>query len=196
MRSRSASLLSLTPWLAFERFLATIVCRAGKKFCNFRLDNELHESRLLFWQMAQLKLTGFLYWNLNAWEGHTDPANNTASYVPIDVGALTTPYIDPADWTPWQTHSNDVGDGQLTLAGTEGPIATIRLHSIRDGIEDFGYFSLLHDKKGDAAVQEAISKMSTPGDLQQHIGGSMAELREMMAQRDAVAAMITKSSPQ
>lgn len=103
---------------------------------------------------------------------------------------MTSPYIDPKDWTPWQSHPNDVGDGQLTLAGTDGPIATIRLHGIRDGIEDFGYFSLLRAKKGEAAVQDAISKMSTPGDLQQHIGGSRAELSSMMAQRDAVAAMI------
>ena len=29
-------------------------------FSNFRIDNMLHEPRLLFWQMAQLRLTGFL----------------------------------------------------------------------------------------------------------------------------------------
>eukprot|EP01043_Picozoa_sp_COSAG02_P082184 COSAG02_NODE_20466_length_830_cov_1.406293_2_plen_111_part_01 len=79
-----------------------------KQYCNFRLDNLLHESRLLFWQIAQLRLTGFLYWNLNAWEGHADPSNNTASYQPIDTATITSPYIDPGSWTPWQTHANDV----------------------------------------------------------------------------------------
>lgn len=29
-------------------------------YCNLRFDNELHEPRLLFWQVAQLRLTGFL----------------------------------------------------------------------------------------------------------------------------------------
>ena len=33
-----------------------------KQFLNLRVDNMLWEPRLLFWQMAQMKLTGFLYW--------------------------------------------------------------------------------------------------------------------------------------
>ena len=103
---------------------------------------------------------------------------------------MSSPYVPAAQWTPWQTRTNDVGDGQLTLAGEAGPIATIRLHAVRDGIEDFGYFALLRQKKGEAAVQDAIKKMSTPGDLQQHIGGSKTELEAMMAQREAVAALV------
>jgi hypothetical protein len=104
---------------------------------------------------------------------------------------MTSPFVDPAAWTPWQvrctfslvfllendhlprqaldkrteeenskrwcvtqTHTNDVGDGQLTYAGVGGqPIASIRLHAIRDGVEDFGYLDLLRKKRGDAAVQ-------------------------------------------
>ena len=52
-----------------------------KKFCNFRLDNPLFEARLLFWQVAQMKLTGFLYWNLNAWEGNADADGRKAGKV-------------------------------------------------------------------------------------------------------------------
>ena len=128
--------------------------------------------------------------NLNAWEGHADPSGNTASYKPLDVAAMSSPYVPPAQWTPWQTRTNDVGDGQLTLAGKAGPIATIRLHAVRDGIEDFGYFALLRQKKGEAAVQDAIKKMATPGNLQEHIAGSKTELEAMMAEREAVAALI------
>ena len=34
---------------------------------NWRLDNRLYEPRLVFWQVAQLRLYGFLYCDLNAW---------------------------------------------------------------------------------------------------------------------------------
>jgi len=102
-------------------------------FCNLRLDNPLHEPRLLFWQTAQLRLSGFLYWDLNAWE------NTSVTHTLINGTALSSPYIDPRDWTPMQTEgSRDVGDGKLTYAGIDGPVASIRLHAVRDGIEDYG----------------------------------------------------------
>jgi|EP01049_Picozoa_sp_SAG25_P002041 hypothetical protein len=72
----------------------------------------LHEPRLLFWQMAQLRLTGFLYWNLNAWENHVP--NVTLSHEPIDSDGLASPFVDPAAWRPWQSQPFDVGDGKLT----------------------------------------------------------------------------------
>jgi hypothetical protein len=39
--------------------------------------------------------------------------------------------------------ARDVGDGKLMYAGVDGPIGSIRLHAVRDGIEDFGYVHLL-----------------------------------------------------
>ena len=154
-------------------------------YCNLRLDNELHEARLLFWQVAQLRLTGFLYWDLNYWgQVHAPPGGVMPSYAPIDGAALTSPFIDPAEWSPWQTGPHDVGDGKLTYGGTDGPLGSIRLHGIRDGI---GYFSLLKAKKGDAAVQAVLAQISHPDDLTQHATGSGADLKRMMALREAVA---------
>ena len=75
----------------------------------------------------------------------------------------------------------------FTDGGSDGPIASIRLHAIRDGIEDFGYLQLLKEKRGDAAAQAFVAKLTTPGQLQNHIGGSVSELHQMMATRDAIA---------
>ena len=72
----------------------------------------------------------------------------------------------------------------------DGPIASIRLHAIRDGIEDFGYLALLKAKQGDAAAQAMVAKLATPGNLQEHIGGSAGELEKMMTTRDAIAKAI------
>ena len=79
-------------------------------------------------------------------------------------------------------------------AGTDGPIASIRLQAVRDGIEDFGYLQLLKDKHGDAAAQAFVAKLATPGNLQEHMGGSVPELQQMMATRDAIAKAIEGQS--
>ena len=62
--------------------------------------------------------------------------------------------------------------------------------NVRDGIEDHGYFALLAEKKGDAAVQALIAQVSQPGDLTQHASGSAADLQLMMDLRDAVASQL------
>ena len=79
-------------------------------------------------------------------------------------------------------------------AGIDGPIASIRLQAVRDGIEDFGYLQLLKDKHGDAAAQAFVAKLATPGNLQEHMGGSVPELQQMMATRDAIAKAIEGQS--
>ena len=90
----------------------------------------------------------------------------------------------------------DVGDGKLVYGGTDGPIGSIRLAAVRDGIEDFGYLALLKEAKSDAAVQDVIAKVATPGNLQQHIGGSPEELKLFMAQRTAIAEVLqVRSKP-
>ena len=79
-------------------------------------------------------------------------------------------------------------------AGKNGPIASTRLHAIRDGIEDFGYLALLKEKKGDAAVQNLLAKISDPSDMQKHIGLSQAtrprDLQLLMKQRRKIAQLI------
>lgn len=148
------------------------------------MDNLLHEPRLLFWQASQLNITGFLYWGVNVW--HTGP-----THTPIDGTALESPYISPTEWNPMQSQgAQDVGDGVLMYAGVDGPLSTIRLHAVRDGIEDFGYLALLRAKQGDAAVQEFIAKLSSRANLETHIGGTASELKLMLAQRHAIAVAI------
>ena len=157
-----------------------------QNYTNVLFHNALYQPRLLFWQVFQLRLTGFLYYDLCAWE------NTTLTHKPIDGSALSDgPFIDPMAWNPMQSDGGrDVGDGKLMYAGTDGPIASIRLHAIRDGIEDFGYLALLKAKHGDAAAQAYVSRLATAGNLQEHIGGSATELEAMMAARAAIAAAI------
>ena len=58
-----------------------------------------------------------------------------------------------------------MGDGQLIYCGTQLgldiPVASLRLNSVRDGIEDYEYLTMLVAQIGTAAVNELISKITT-----------------------------------
>ncbi len=45
--------------------------------------------------------------------------------------------------TTWTNYAD--GDGSLTCAGPEGPLPTIRMENIRDGLEDYEYLKLLEN---------------------------------------------------
>ena len=51
---------------------------------------------------------------------------------------------EPDGWIPW-LH----GDGRMLYAGREGPIGSIRLDNIRDGLEDYEYLWLLSERTDD-----------------------------------------------
>ena len=162
-------------------------------FLNFRLDNSLWQSRLLFWQSAQLRMTGFLYWGLNYWY---HPSVGAPTHAPIDTDAMAGPFVPHSAWDLVYTlggkpDPNNVGDGQLTYAGSGGtPLASTRLHAVRDGLEDFGYLELLRAVGGDAAVAKATAGLVDPADLTVHIAGTEKDLARMMARRTTVAEAI------
>lgn len=57
------------------------------------------------------------------------------------------------------------GDGALFYpgndAGIDGPVASLRLKALRDGMEDYEYFALL-EKLGEKAVVEEIVRQAVP----------------------------------
>jgi hypothetical protein len=108
----------------------------------------LIESRVIWWQAYQQKMDGFLYWGLNIWD---QPGNDR----PIDPAA--NPKLE---WSITTGGDYDWlhGDGRLLYAGPDGPIGSIRLANIRDGLEDYEYLWLLAQRTGsvDTARQECI----------------------------------------
>ena len=148
------------------------------RYCNLRLDNLLFEARLLFWQIAQLRFAGFLYWGLNVW-----PPTQTSR--PIDLGQLDSPFIDPHQWSPMsQTGTpNDVGDGRLLYAAVHGPLMSTRLLNIRDGLEDHEYMTQYERIAGASALQQLLAPFSDNTDPQSHVAGSAADLVAMRKAR-------------
>ena len=130
---------------AGDRIWWYVCWEPGDPYCNLFLDMEGIMHRLLFWQQKLYDVDGFLYWGANYWQGVDDP------------------------WTDMRTVkdlSMDVfGDGSLLYngnrAGIDGPVGSLRLEAIRDGIEDFEMFSLAEKYLGRDYIVNTIGEMTT-----------------------------------
>ncbi len=91
--------------------------------------------RILPWLMPLHGITGFTYWDTSNWKGGKtfDPWQNNGTY----------------------PHDNDEvynGDGFLIYParqethGSEGPVASIRLKWLREGVDDYDYLRLIMDR--------------------------------------------------
>ena len=107
-------------------------------FANFFTNYQGEESRVLFWQQYMYDVDGCLYWAVNYWPGNE-----------------------------WRTSDNGFysGDGLLLYSGyrfgINGPIGSLRMEYIRDGIEDFEYLTMAEELYGREAVSEVLSKVTT-----------------------------------
>jgi hypothetical protein len=98
-------------------------------YLNFFIEFPAIGPRLLMGLMAYKYQTGgFLYYNIANWP-------LAFQHGPITSGPYT-------NWVP-ETVFGSNGDGSLCCAGPDGPIPTIRMENIRDGLEDYEYLKLL-----------------------------------------------------
>lgn len=107
------------------------------KYMNRFLDYPLIKTRLLHWANFKYGLTGYLHWGFNYWRG--DPFKDLQS-----------------DWLP-------PGDSHIVYPGKRGPLNSIRLEALRDGVEDFELLKLLEKKDPKAArrICDAVVKSMT-----------------------------------
>jgi hypothetical protein len=93
---------------------------------NVFLNYDPGQLRVLLGPMIhQAGLDGFLYYRVDRWYGHKV----------LDDGPLSS-------WDP-RTWNNRAGDGSLFYPGPKGPIPSIRLENIRDGLEDYNLLEAL-----------------------------------------------------
>lgn len=103
----------------------------------WEIDFPLTAYRIAPWLNRRYGLTGLLYWSTVFWQA---PRRD--------------PWDDPGFRLRWN------GDGAMFYpgsgAGIAGPIASLRLKSLRDGMEDYEYFVLLEQRGGKSAVDEIV----------------------------------------
>lgn len=121
----------------------------GKDPLYWHLDQPVLDYRLPFWMSREYNITGFIYWTSVNWASYTDPWLEPFFIHQAQTGD------DP---TLFKTNYYN-GGGILFYpgkdAGFDGPVTSIRLKNIREGLEDYEYFAIL-DKAGETQFVKKI----------------------------------------
>ncbi|MCX7599792.1 MAG: DUF4091 domain-containing protein [Armatimonadetes bacterium] len=123
-----------------------VCCGPGSPFCNFFVNMSALQHRILMWQMYRYGITGLLYWN-TTWWGPSSTAD---------------PYQDIA--TVKDINPNIYGDGSLfypgAKVGIDGPVTSVRLECIRDGLEDYEMLVLAERALGNERVAGVVAQVT------------------------------------
>lgn len=95
------------------------------RYMNRFIDYPLIDTRLLHWVNFKYGLTGYLHWGFNYWQGEP------FTYLEPNWGGNT--YLPP-------------GDSHIVYPGKYGPLSSVRLEAMRDGIEDYELLKLLEKR--------------------------------------------------
>ncbi len=110
---------------------------------NIQIDMAAVPHRVLFWQQKREGLQGFLFWHINYWSRR---------------------YIqDP--WLDQDVLDDDLyGDGSLVYPGAKvgvpGPVGSLRMEVIRDGLEDLDYFALADQWLGPQSSMAFVTRIA------------------------------------
>ena len=129
------------------------VCTGPKApYCTLFIDHPGTELRVWLWQTWQRRIAGILVWQSNYW---------TSSAAYPDADHPQNPYADPMGWRsgystpkgekrPWGNGDGRfiypplaAAEGRPNSPVLEGPVDSIRWEMLRDGIEDYEYFTML-----------------------------------------------------
>lgn len=131
---------------ASDSDLWTYICgEPHNPYSTYQIDDYLLSSRLLSWMMYDYDIVGILYWS-------TELGRHTSSLT--ESSQLYT-----QDYYQNALRDNSAnGDGFLVYPGRtygiNGPVSSIRLESIRDGIEDYDLMWALEDLYKQRGVEE------------------------------------------
>ncbi|MBI2299348.1 MAG: DUF4091 domain-containing protein [Armatimonadetes bacterium] len=125
-----------------------VCCGPTAPWSNFYLDQPAPSHRLLLWQTWQRKAQGLLYWGLNHWPGFD--------------GRTMDPLPPDKRWprVPWNDGGRN-GDGYFIYPGPDGPLSSLRLEILRDGMEDYDALTLLAQqvkRVGERAPQALLER--------------------------------------
>jgi len=150
---------------ALEDAWCYVCCGPGAPYNNFFVQMDGFSHRLIFTQMWRLGVPGLLYWSTTYWPRVDDPWESM----------MTVPDINESIY----------GDGSLLYPGVkvgiDGPVASIRLKLIRDGIEDYEYLRLLAETRGQPAALRAARRLCRSLTDYTHDSAELAAVRDKVA---------------
>ncbi len=129
-----------------------ICCGPHHPFANWFVEYTAAEQRLLMGFMPhKFACQGFLHYSMNLWQTNREVRNpdgkvTTQVNAPF-TEAITRGPLTNSDGRSWTTYN---GDGLIFYPGPDGPLSTIRMKCIRDGLQDYEYLGLLEQAVGEA----------------------------------------------
>lgn len=134
---------------------------------HWALDFPLLDYRIPLWISWRYKLTGLLYWTTVFWSRVVDP------------------WTEPNTYPQGQNAFN--GEGILfypgTAVGYEGPVPSMRLKAIRDGMEDYEYLKLLTESGDSVFADETAYRIGRSWSDWERNSGEVLKMRERLAAR-------------
>lgn len=120
-----------------ELWSYTALCQSKKEALFWQIDFPVLNYRVPLWVNWRYRMTGLLYWSMVHWKDVKDV------------------------WTePLTCYKRYNGEGSLfypgTDAGFDGPVASIRLKNIREGMEDSEYMQILSELGERSFVDQVV----------------------------------------
>lgn len=119
------------------------------------LETQAVKYRILFWQQKLYNVDGFLYYCINDWMnfGSDDPEWNYGwnKKHETEIGGIT----------PYDVYGNGVLVYNGGVVGIDGPVGSLRLECVRDGIEDYEYLTMLDARYGEGSADLIIKEITT-----------------------------------
>jgi hypothetical protein len=179
-------------WALFEERSAAERLRAGDEIWSYtalcqgkpgadtpywELDYPLLDYRIPLWMNWRYGITGLLYWSMIYWEVAGDVWTNTVTYAP---GPKTYYNAEGLLFYP----GRDVGFA--------GPVASIRLKQIREGLEDYEYFKLLADAGDGEFAMQTVQTLARSWSDWDSKPAALYAARDKLAQRLVAKAASSK----
>jgi len=122
------------------------------------INTEAVNIRTLFWQQKLYNVDGFLYYLVNHWGNGSDRywiPSADKWYQGMDaMHEINNNY-------PYEVYGNGILIYSGVYFAQTDPVASLRLESVRDGIEDFEYLTMLENVYGKDVVDAIITKWTT-----------------------------------
>ena len=98
-------------------------------YATYFIDDLSPSPRIMSWMQKDYRIAGNLYWAVDLYGDR------------FDITQKINPYTDEPDRAAWAETNRANGDGFLFYPGSyyglDEPVASLRLYSIRDGLEDY-----------------------------------------------------------
>jgi len=172
---------------------------------NWLLENNAAATRLLMGFMPfAFNVNGFLHYSITRWKTRREISKSDGTVVTKEVLWNLKLRSGPLTDFDGKGFEDFNGDGFLFYPGENGPVPSMRLKLIRDGLEDYEYLWLLRDawrraekgelKLGASWIKETHELLKTAENLCQSPSVYPERSEDILTVRRAIASMLEKAN--